>query len=85
MCLSLRQKEAKSYNVQMLRGLAAGYVDEDLYWEYRRLFVGPQAKVAPPWGSVYLDKDQVIFGASTMEPKRLVGSSWYRGSRRQLR
>lgn len=60
-------EEAKSCIAQMQRGLAAGYVDEDLYWEYRRLFVGPQAKAAPPWGSVYLDKDQVIFGASTME------------------
>lgn len=40
---------------------------EDLIWEYRRLFVGPARKAAPPWGSVYLDKDQVIFGASTLE------------------
>ena len=36
-------------------------------WEYRRLFVGPLAKPAPPWGSVYTDKDMVVFGASTMQ------------------
>ncbi len=35
--------------------------------EYRRLFVGPARKAAPPWGSVYTDHDQVIFGASTLE------------------
>lgn len=32
--------------------------------EYRRLFVGPGPKAAPPWGSVYTDRDQVMFGAS---------------------
>lgn len=41
--------------------------DDGLLWEYRRLFVGPAAKAAPPWGSVYTDKDQVIFGRSTLE------------------
>lgn len=35
--------------------------------EYRRLFVGPGHKAAAPWGSVYTDKDQVVFGASTLE------------------
>lgn len=34
--------------------------------EYRRLFVGPAKKAAAPWGSVYTDKDQVVFGASTL-------------------
>lgn len=35
--------------------------------DYRRLFVGPGPKEAPPWGSVYLDKDGVTFGASTLQ------------------
>lgn len=35
--------------------------------EYRRLFVGPGHLDAPPWGSVYLDKDQIRFGASELE------------------
>ncbi len=34
--------------------------------EYRRLFVGPAKKAAAPWGSVYTDKDQVVFGMSTL-------------------
>lgn len=31
---------------------------------YQQLFVGPEALAAPPWGSVYLDPEQVIFGDS---------------------
>lgn len=45
---------------------------EDISWEYRRLFVGPQKKVAPPWGSVYTDYDTVIFGASTLALRQWV-------------
>ncbi len=41
--------------------------DDDLTWEFRRLFVGPGVKPAPPWGSVYTDRDRVVFGASTLE------------------
>lgn len=41
--------------------------DESITWEYRRLFVGPAAMPAPPWGSVYTDRECVIFGASTLE------------------
>lgn len=37
-----------------------------LTWEYRRLFVGPGPKAAPPWGSVYTDKESVVFGESTL-------------------
>lgn len=52
---------------KMHAGLEAGLDAEELIWEYRRLFVGPAAKPAPPWGSVYTDKDMVVFGSSTME------------------
>ena len=40
---------------------------EESMWEYRRLFVGPSHKAAPPWGSVYTDYQEVMFGASTLE------------------
>ena len=33
---------------------------------YQRLFIGPYALPAPPWGSVYLDKESVVFGDSTL-------------------
>ena len=41
--------------------------DDDLMWEYRRLFIGPGAKPAPPWGSVYTDRECVVFGDTTLE------------------
>lgn len=52
----------------LLRDLQEGALgDSDaLAKEYRRLFVGPNALQAPPYGSVYTDPDQVLFGASTL-------------------
>ncbi|MFA9440313.1 Tat proofreading chaperone DmsD [Uliginosibacterium sp. sgz301328] len=34
---------------------------------HQTLFVGPAHLEAPPWGSVYLDEERVLFGASTLE------------------
>lgn len=50
----------------MRAGLAAGADHDDLVWEYRRQFVGPGRFPAPPWGSVYTDRECVIFGESTL-------------------
>lgn len=58
--------EARRALTLMVGGLASG-CDDDLVWEYRRLFVGPSPKPAPPWGSVYTDRECVVFGASTLE------------------
>lgn len=33
---------------------------------WQRLFIGPWALPAPPWGSVWLDKENVLFGDSTL-------------------
>lgn len=41
--------------------------DENLAIEYARLFVGPYELKAPPYGSVYLDKERRVMGDSTME------------------
>lgn len=57
---------------EIVASLADGVTDE-LVWEYRRLFVGPNAKAAAPWGSVYTDRDGVIFGRSCLELR-----SWMR-------
>lgn len=40
---------------------------EKINEDYKRLFVGPDKLSAPPWGSVYLDRESVIFGCSTLE------------------
>lgn len=49
--------------------MAAGLADSDtpVGEEYQRLFIGPYALPAPPWGSVYLDKENVLFGDSMLE------------------
>lgn len=60
------KEDAQELLARMKNSLVASEQD-DLIWEYRRLFVGPARKAAPPWGSVYLDKDQVIFGISTLD------------------
>lgn len=33
---------------------------------YQCLFIGPNALPTPPWGSVYLDRERVVFGESTL-------------------
>ncbi|TDQ56655.1 TorA maturation chaperone TorD [Mesocricetibacter intestinalis] len=42
-------------------------VTENLDEQYQRLFIGPNSLAAPPWGSVYLDPESVIFGDSLLE------------------
>jgi TorA maturation chaperone TorD len=37
-----------------------------LHDAFRDLFVGPAPLPAPPWGSVYLDEEKVLFGSSTV-------------------
>lgn len=70
------EEEAAHCLGMMVEGLASGRAageggtfaaDDDLTWEYRRLFIGPGAKPAPPWGSVYTDRECVVFGATTLE------------------
>lgn len=60
------EAEARACLALMKEGLAHGIDDDDLVWEYRRLFVGPAPKPAPPWGSVYTDRECVVFGESTL-------------------
>lgn len=40
--------------------------DEPLPDAWQRLFLGPWALPAPPWGSVWLDRESVLFGDSTL-------------------
>ena len=50
-------------------GLAALFAredDEPLPEAWQRLFIGPWALPAPPRGSVWLDKESVLFGDSTL-------------------
>ncbi|WP_409308996.1 Tat proofreading chaperone DmsD [Pectobacterium sp. B1J-3] len=47
------------------QGLQPDY-DENLMVTWQQLFIGPDALAAPPWGSVYLDRENVLFGDSTL-------------------
>lgn len=61
--------EAAARALGEMRDGAHAAIEEDmdaLMWEYRRLFVGPGRKPAPPWGSVYTDRECVVFGESTL-------------------
>lgn len=60
------EEEAAADLALMHEGLAAGADHDDLVWEYRRQFVGPGRFPAPAWGSVYTDRECVIFGESTL-------------------
>ena len=40
--------------------------EEPLAQAWQRLFIGPDALPAPPWGSVWLDRESVLFGDSTL-------------------
>lgn len=46
------------------RGLSDS--SDRVLWDYRRLFVGPNRLEAPPWGSVYTDRDGVVEGESCL-------------------
>ena len=67
-----RDEVAKALE-KMQQSLAGG-VHDDLMWEYRRLFVGPVALSCPPWGSVYTDRDCVVFGESMFALRRWLRS-----------
>ena len=57
-----------------MRAQAASLIEDglsedeaSLAQEYQRLFVGPGHLAAAPWGSVYLDRDKVLYGCSWVE------------------
>ncbi len=51
--------------------IAAQQSVEKLSIEYAKLFVGPYELLAPPYGSVYLDRQQQVMGNSTMAVKNM--------------
>ena len=44
---------------------------ESLKSDFSRLFIGPFKLLAPPYGSIYLDGNSCLMGASTMEVRQL--------------
>lgn len=50
----------------LARDMAREDDQETLEQAWQRLFIGPYALPAPPWGSVWLDRENVLFGESTL-------------------
>ncbi|WHX39798.1 molecular chaperone TorD family protein [Mesobacillus sp. AQ2] len=44
---------------------------DDLHWDYTRLLIGPFEVPAPPWESVYLRTDRLLFQKTTMDVRKL--------------
>lgn len=59
--IPLEQKVCEKITALINQGLT-----KDLTEQYQNLFIGPNELVAPPWGSVYLDPECVIFGNSLL-------------------
>ncbi len=47
----------------------------ELHLDFNRLFIGPYRLPAAPWGSVYLDSENVIFGNETLELREWMRSN----------
>ena len=43
---------------------------DSLKVDYTRLFIGPYRLLAPPYGSVYMEKNRMVMGDSTMDAKQ---------------
>ncbi len=50
---------------RMAQGLRSDSGRESVGMEFQRLFIGPDPLDAPPWGSVYLEEEGLLFGDST--------------------
>lgn len=57
---------ASSFVEKMEKALSK-YTNEELLIDYAKLFVGPNELIAPPYGSVYLDKERKVMGDSTIK------------------
>lgn len=54
--------------------------EDELVRAYTRLFRGPNSLPAPPWGSVYMDRDQVMYGWTWNELKAWMRSNGVEGT-----
>ena len=49
--------------------------EDELIWQFSVLFEGQGEMVAPPWGSVYLDKDNLLMGDSTVAYRHFLATN----------
>jgi putative dimethyl sulfoxide reductase chaperone len=65
-----RHEEAAAKAATMRTELEAKN-EEELKVEYARLFIGPFELIAPPYGSIYLEKERRLMGDSTLAVQRI--------------
>lgn len=46
--------------------------EDELIWQFSALFEGQGDMVAPPWGSVYLEKDNLLMGETTADYRQFL-------------
>ncbi|PVU67925.1 dimethylsulfoxide reductase [Plesiomonas shigelloides] len=49
--------------------------EDDLTYSFTELFEGVGVMKAPPWGSVYLDRERVVFGESTIKFRQFLSDN----------
>ena len=64
------RKELEKLMDILTQWLADPQIREDAHQAFQRLFIGPGAPPAPPWGSVYLTEDNTIMGPSTIATRK---------------
>ncbi len=50
--------------------LLSEIIHNDLHWDYTRMFIGPYELPAPPWESVYLNEERLLFQEGTLNVRR---------------
>ncbi|WP_240206100.1 MULTISPECIES: molecular chaperone TorD family protein [Vibrio] len=62
----LQDENLKDSDLQAWCHQVKGESNEALNQDFFLLFEGGEAMLAPPWGSVYMDREEVIFGDTTV-------------------
>jgi TorA maturation chaperone TorD len=63
-------REGQRQMCAWLESAAPEELTEQARPDYMRLLVGVGKTLAPPWGSVYLDEDRLLFNEDTLEVRR---------------
>jgi len=53
--------------VKKMEDALSKYTNEELLIDYAKLFVGPNKLIAPPYASVYIEKERKVMGDSTIK------------------
>jgi len=69
-CMEQVCREASKYINSLQVDMAGLAGPENLEIDYARLFVGPFNLLAPPYGSVYLEGERQVMGASTADVQK---------------